>query len=140
MSIEIVVVPSDGVEETTPRKRFSVTLEVKNMCFGLLRSGPYAQKYVLSRQTVELTAVQDISQADNLEVRDEVRQVKDIIAHLPEQQQRIVNLRDVKGCSYEEIEQVTGLNSTNIRVLLSRARKRIREEFNKWNNYESRGN
>ena len=109
---------------------------VKNMCFDLLRSG----KYVLSRQTVELTAVQDISQADNLEVRDEVRQVKDIIAHLPEQQQRIVNLRDVKGCSYEEIEQVTGLNSTNIRVLLSRARKRIREEFNKWNNYESRGN
>ena len=43
---------------------------VKNMCFDLLRSG----KYVLSRQTVELTAVQDISQADNLEVRDEVRQ------------------------------------------------------------------
>ena len=117
------------------RKRSAVTL-VKNMCFDLLRSG----KYVLSRQTVELTAVQDISQADNLEVRDEVRQVKDIIAHLPEQQQRIVNLRDVKGCSYEEIEQVTGLNSTNIRVLLSRARKRIREEFNKWNNYESRGN
>ena len=47
-----------------------------------------------------------------------------------------MNLRDVKGCSYEEIEQVTGLNSTNIRVLLSRARKRIREEFNKWSNYE----
>ena len=111
-------------------------LTVKNMCFDLLRSG----KYVLSRQTVELTAAQDVSQSDNLEVRDEVRQVKDIIAHLPEQQQRIVNLRDVKGCSYEEIEQVTGLNSTNVRVLLSRARKRIREEFNKWNNYESRGN
>ena len=27
---------------------------------------------------MELTAVQDISQADNLEVRDEVRQVKDV--------------------------------------------------------------
>lgn len=125
----------EGLMVISNPEAFSVTL-VKNMCFDLLRSG----KYVLSRQTVELTAVQDISQADNLEVRDEVRQVKDIIAHLPEQQPRIVNLRDVKGCSYEEIEQVTGLNSTNIRVLLSRARKRIREEFNKWNNYESRGN
>ena len=59
---------------------------------------------------------------------------------LPVQQQKIVTLRDVKGCSYEEIEQVTGLNATNVRVLLSRARKKIREEFNKWSNYESRGN
>ena len=125
----------EGLTVISNPEAFSVTL-VKNMCFDLLRSG----KYVLSRQTVELTAAQDVSQSDNLEVRDEVRQVKDIIAHLPEQQQRIVNLRDVKGCSYEEIEQVTGLNSTNVRVLLSRARKRIREEFNKWNNYESRGN
>lgn len=106
------------------------------MCFDLLRSG----KYILSRQTVELSAVQDISQSDNLEVREGARQVKDIIAHLPEQQQRIINMRDIKGCSYEEIEQVTGLNSINVRVLLSRARKKIREEFNKWNNYESRRN
>ncbi len=79
---------------------------------------------LLDRQTVELTAAQDVSQTDNLEVRDEVRQVKDIIAGLPEQQQRIVNLHDVKGCSYEEIERVTGLNPTNVRVLLSRARKK----------------
>ena len=125
----------EGLMVISNPEAFSVTL-VKNMCFDLLRSG----KYVLSRQTVELTAVQDISQADNLEVRDEVRLEKDNIAHLHEQQQRIVNLRDVKGCSYEEIEQVTGLNSINVRVLLSRARKKIREEFNKWNNYESRRN
>ena len=84
--------------------------------------------------------VHNMSQADNFEVRDEAQQVRHIIAHLPVQQQKIVTLRDVKGCSYEEIEQVTGLNATNVRVLLSRARKKIREEFNKWNNYESRGN
>ena len=70
----------EGLMVISNPEAFSVTL-VKNMCFDLLRSG----KYVLSRQTVELTAVQDISQTDNLEVRDEVRQVKDIIAHLPEQ-------------------------------------------------------
>ena len=101
----------EGLSVISNPEAFSVTL-VKNMCFDLLRSG----KYVLSRQR------------------------KDIIAHLPEQQQRIINMRDIKGCSYEEIEQVTGLNSINVRVLLSRARKKIREEFNKWNNYESRRN
>lgn len=125
----------DGLSAVSSPEAFSVTL-VKNMCFDLLRSG----KYLSSRQTVDLTAVREMPQTDNLEARDEVRQVKEIITRLPEQQQRIVNLRDVKGCSYEEIEQMTGLNPTNVRVLLSRARKRIREEFNKWNNYESRGN
>jgi len=47
-------------------------------------------------------------------------------------------LRDVNDCSYEEIEQVTGLTAVNIRVLLSRARKKIREQFNEIMNYESK--
>ena len=55
------------------------------------------------------------------------------MARLPEQQQTVVTLRDVKGCSYDEIERLMGLNSTYVRVLLSRARKKIREEFIKWN-------
>ncbi|ADV43709.1 RNA polymerase sigma factor [Bacteroides helcogenes] len=121
----------EGLTVISNPEAFSVTL-VKNMCFDLLRSG----KYTLSKQVVELKEVHDVSSTDNLEARDEVRQVKNIISHLPEQQRCIVTLRDVKGCSYEEIEQITGLNATNVRVLLSRARKRIREEFNKWNNYE----
>ncbi|EGF58706.1 RNA polymerase sigma factor [Bacteroides fluxus] len=123
----------EGLAVISNPEAFSVIL-VKNMCFDLLRSG----KYALSKQLVELTEVHTVSPADNLEIRDEVQQVKNIIARLPEQQQRIVTLRDVKGCSYEEIEHATGLNATNVRVLLSRARKRIREEFNKWSNYESR--
>ncbi len=125
----------EGLAVISNPEAFSVTL-VKNMCFDLLRSG----KYVLNRQMVELNTVNDAQSADNLEFRDEVQEIKRIIAQLPEQQQRIVTLRDVKGCSYEEIEHVTGLNAVNIRVLLSRARKKIREEFNKWSNYESRGN
>lgn len=125
----------EGLVIISNPEAFSVTL-VKNMCFDLLRSG----KYTLSRQSVELAEVHNMSQADNFEVRDEAQQVRHIIAHLPVQQQKIVTLRDVKGCSYEEIEQVTELNATNVRVLLSRARKKIREEFNKWSNYDSRGN
>ena len=125
----------EGLAVINNPEAFSVTL-VKNMCFDLLRSG----KYVLNRQMVELDTVNDAQSADNREFRDEALEIKRIIAQLPEQQQRIVTLRDVKGCSYEEIEHVTGLNAVNIRVLLSRARRKIREEFNKWSNYESRGN
>ena len=40
----------------------------------------------------------------------------------------VVNIED---CSYEDIEQITGLSSSNIRTLLSRARKLIREKLEK---------
>lgn len=125
----------EGLAVISNPEAFCVTL-VKNMCFDLLRSG----KYIQNRQSVELTEVQNASQADDLETWDEAQEVRRIISRLPLQQQKIVTLRDVKGCSYEEIERFTGLNATNVRVLLSRARKKIREEFNKWSNYESRGN
>jgi len=125
----------EGLTVISNPEAFSVTL-VKNMCFDLLRTN----KYLLSKQAVELTTVQDFSPPDNMELKDEVNQVKKIITNLPSKQQQVINLRDVKGCSFEEIEQVTGLNAANVRVLLSRARKKIRDEFNKWNNYESRGN
>lgn len=125
----------DGLTVISNPEAFSVTL-VKNMCFDVLRSGRYAQ----TRQTMELNNIQDYSPADSFEARDQARQVHSIIARLPEQQQKVVMLRDIKECSYEEIEHITGLSPVNIRVLLSRARKKIREQFNKLNNYENRGN
>lgn len=125
----------DGLKVISNPEAFSVKL-VKNMCYDILRSG----KNMLSRQTVELGEVNEILNFDQVETRDDLRLVKGIIAELPEQQQRVVILRDIKECTYEEIEQLTGLTSVNIRVLLSRARKKIREQYNKLNNYESRGN
>lgn len=56
----------EGLAIISNPEAFSVTL-VKNMCFDLLRSG----KYTLSRQSVELAEVHNVSQADNFEVRDE---------------------------------------------------------------------
>ena len=59
-----------------------------------------------------------------------------LIGQLPEQQQQIVIMRDVDDRPYEEIEEATGLSAVNIRVLLSRARKKIREQFKEIMNYE----
>ena len=38
-------------------------------------------------------------------------------------------MRDVDDRPYEEIEEATRLSAINIRVLLSRGRKKIREQF-----------
>ena len=57
------------------------------------------------------------------------RQVKRLIEHLPENQRQVLRLRSLDDCSMEEIEHITGLNAGNIRVLLSRARKTLREQL-----------
>ena len=64
-----------------------------------------------------------------VEQKQACEQVMQLIGLLPEQQRRVVMLHDMEGKTNEEIRQQTGLASTHIRVLLSRARKSIRQMF-----------
>ena len=66
---------------------------------------------------------------DAIEQKQACEQVMRLIGQLPEQQRKVVTMHDVEGCSNEEIRQQTGLASTHVRVLLSRARKTIRQLF-----------
>ena len=56
-------------------------------------------------------------------------QVKQLIVHLPLQQRQIITMHDLEERSYDEIAGLTGFTVNNIRVLLSRARKTIRQQF-----------
>jgi len=58
---------------------------------------------------------------------DEARAVIDAaIAVLPDQQRRVIELRDVEGWSSDEVRNVLELSETNQRVLLHRARSKVR--------------
>jgi RNA polymerase sigma-70 factor (ECF subfamily) len=57
--------------------------------------------------------------------------MKKIMAQLPETQQTILHLRDAEGMEFEEIAPILGMNVETIRVNLSRARKKVREELQK---------
>ena len=113
---------------------YCITL-IKNLCFDSLRSVRLEED---NRTPEELNIMEENNPMREAELKDEVNLVKRIIRALPKQQQQIVVMRDVNDCSYEEIEQATGLSSVNIRVLLSRTRKKIREQFNIIRNYEHR--
>ena len=96
---------------------------------------------VLNAEAYSVTLINisaDFNIISEMEWRDEVNQVQRLISQLPRQQKHVMILRDVNDCSFEEIEQATGLNAVNIRVLLSRARKKIREQFNAIVEYETR--
>lgn len=116
-------------EELTDIKNpesFSVIL-LKNLCFDYLRS---TKNNLGKRNIEEVGKADEISLINEIEIKDELNCVKQIITQLPEKQQEVMKLRHLNECSIEEIEQITGLNAINIRVLISRARKTIREQFN----------
>jgi RNA polymerase sigma-70 factor (ECF subfamily) len=73
---------------------------------------------------------------EEMESSDSYRKIRELIDDLPEQQRTIIHLRDVEGYEYSEIAGITGLTENTIRVTLSRARKKIRDEMKKKYRYE----
>lgn len=105
---------------------FCVTL-VKNLCLDFLRS-PRANRHEEDvDEAVTLSA--GLSPDEELERQDQLKHIRRLIGRLPENQRQVLRLRGIEDCSMDEIEQITGLSAVNIRVLLSRARKTIREQF-----------
>lgn len=113
---------------------YCVTL-IKNVCYDALRAFHLDED---NRPPEELNVTATSNVAQEMERKDEMIHLRKLIGQLPEQQKRVMLLRDLNECSFEEIEKATGLNAVNIRVLLSRARKKIREQFNEIMNYESK--
>jgi RNA polymerase sigma-70 factor (ECF subfamily) len=53
--------------------------------------------------------------------------LQDALSRLSETQRSLVMLKDYEGYSYEEIGQITGLNSSQVKVYLHRARLQLKE-------------
>ncbi len=97
---------------------------------------------IKARRTVSVELVkkhhlpdEESLETDYLENADSVGLIKRIIAELPDLQRTIIHLRDIEQLEYEEIEEATGINVNAIRVNLSRARKKVRDEILKIQNY-----
>jgi RNA polymerase sigma-70 factor, ECF subfamily len=60
------------------------------------------------------------------------RVIEGAIAALPANQRSVITLRDVEGLSAEEARNVLGVSETNQRVLLHRARAKVRAAFERY--------
>ena len=58
--------------------------------------------------------------------------VDDAIAALPPMQRAVITLRDVRGFSAPEAREVLGLTDANERVLLHRARSKVRARLEEY--------
>ena len=66
----------------------------------------------------------------DIERREADECLEKFLAGLPQQHSRVMQMR-MNGCNFEEIESVTGLSQVNIRVIISRIRKKFRELYYK---------
>jgi len=104
----------------------------RNRCLDMIRS----------RRTISIESLKKVKfpeeeslDTDYLDLSNSVDLVKQIIAELPDLQRTIIHLRDIEQLEFEEIAEATQLNVNAIRVNLSRARKKVRDEILKIQNY-----
>ncbi|MCR5077211.1 MAG: RNA polymerase sigma factor [Prevotella sp.] len=102
---------------------YSVTV-LRRLFYDRMRSArlPEVDKDI---GNLKVTSSQDVGR--QLEVTDEYDRIRQMIARLPDPQGKVMLMRDVEERSYEEISRATGLTEVNVRSILSRARKKIRE-------------
>lgn len=64
-----------------------------------------------------------------LVAEENMQEILNVIATLPDLQQAILRMKHIEGFEVEEIARLTGSTPVAVRTNLSRARKRVREQF-----------
>ena len=115
----------DKIEKVDNPEAYSITV-LRRIFYDKMRVG-HLQEVDKDVGSLQVSSSQNISK--QLEEADEYQRVRLLINHLPEPQARIMLMRDIEDRSFEEISIETGLTEVNIRSILSRARKKIREQI-----------
>jgi len=109
---------------------FAMTM-TKNYCFDRLKSKQAQNlRIVHNNYKDETTALQK-----KIEQQDSLAWVDKLMQQLPQQQQMVMQLRDIEQYEFADIAKVLDMKESAIRVNLSRARKTIREQLIKKHNY-----
>jgi RNA polymerase sigma-70 factor (ECF subfamily) len=122
----------DDWESIINPESFAVTL-LKNNCLDYIKK---AKPIINPIDDINIPAGDSLS--GQVENRDKLNHVQFIMKQLPVRQKQVIRLKVWENLSDEEIEKVTGLTKGNIKVLVSRAKKKIKELYQKWENDEEK--
>ena len=111
----------EAIKKYRSPEAFAYTM-TKNYCLDRLKS-KQASNLKLVHTNFENRA--DLEQ--HIEAKDGVSLLFKLMETLPEQQKTILHLRDVEQLEFAEIAKITNTSQANVRVALSRARKKIKD-------------
>lgn len=103
---------------------------LKNAALDLLRT-----RHIHTELTSEYEPEDSYSTVHETEVCDALILVNKLMDQLQPRQQRILILRCQEDCETEEIANITGETEDNVRAILSRSRKKLKEMFLKKMNH-----
>jgi RNA polymerase sigma-70 factor (ECF subfamily) len=103
---------------------------MRNRCIDILR-----KENKLSDLSVVHIQKNSTSDERRIEARSEVEILHKVMQSLPEMQRAVLHLREIEQYEFKEIAEVLGIEVNAIRVNLSRARKKMRDELLKHRNY-----
>ena len=124
----------DTLHEVENIEAFAMRM-TRNRCLDILRNNKVVP---IDEETDRRLKAETVDVHSKVELSETASQIARLIGKLPELQRNVMQLRDIEQLSYDEIAEVTGLQVNAIRVNLSRARKKVRDEFLKMNENENR--
>ena len=114
----------DKIVEINNLESYAMTL-TKNLCYDRLKRKNTDD---ISLNQVDYQCENYVSLQKQIENNDMFEQIKLVINSLSVQQRMVMQLRDIEQYEFDEIEKITGIKEATIRVILSRARKAVREK------------
>lgn len=111
----------EGIPEDPPGLKAYCMTSIRNECLSLLRRRRETSPIETASGLGSETGMPDV------EIKDTRRVMERFIDSLPEGQRRVIRLSSFGEYDVMEISEVTGFSPGNVRQLLSRARKRLRE-------------
>lgn len=125
----------ERIDEYCSKEALAITM-TKNYCIDQIRkkrpeqTDDYDDRYQLN--------ISPPTPFEQMDIKESGLIIKSIIDNLPETFRSIIIMKEIEDFSYEEIANKMDQNINSLRVTLSRARKLIRDEYNKYQN-ERRG-
>ncbi len=104
---------------------------VKAYCLRTIRNCALSMLRRTNRlETVIPEIIESLDPETRLEHKDRLAKVMAHIESLPESQREVIRMSAILGLSNDDVAKMSGQSPGNVRTLLSRARKRLKEYFN----------
>lgn len=116
------------------RSEWSSLQSVEAFCYTVVRNLSIDKSRLGDTQNVELPsnaeAIADKdSPSEKMESSESLKVIHDIINSLPVKQRMVMQLRDIEGKSYKEIADILQLTEEQVKVILYRARQKVKQKY-----------
>ncbi|MBO4498656.1 MAG: sigma-70 family RNA polymerase sigma factor [Bacteroidaceae bacterium] len=111
----------DSLSDLRSPKAYCMTL-IRNICIDRIR-----QKSNCRPASITENILQEGDTSSRVESKEKISAILAAVEKLPNRQREVLKMKVFDELSYEEIEEKTGMNYLTLRVLLSQARKQLKQ-------------